>query len=978
MNSHFQAVKDNECRLAAGIIASQEPFCLWIQNLVNHLLSFTQSQSAKIKSRAMTSLTQMIEKAPQILDEKTFPHLARLMGDASPMVRENTVSLVAKCLEQDPSLEKYCLPGILKLMSDPANGPKKKAIKLLKDIYAYTPDEEKKARITTELLLPVLDDDKTIAELARQTFEDLWVAPLRTSARIDDNQLTLNRKTRVSLIILAVQGIQGRKAYTEAFESLFNTMLSATTKTAPENFAVCKEIVADMIQRVISPDETQTDTPEKIQARTLQSLAIFAKVNPRLFTVSQLDSLKLYLKALSSSSEIANFRPTVVIFRYVLPAVQGIQHDFLEDIRSSLAGVTARLASGAARDHSYKQILVDVAHCLWAISQVGSFQKGLTTLIYMLGSIVVQMEPLMHKANANPKLQTDKLLPYLILLGVFGKVCELDQHVDRFVAYFAKTFQSADSARLAAEGHLKKLVGWKGPSVAVLFLDLILPFTKQAWDIKVREQALCSIGEICQKNTKHFTRADIEKAFKLPFINKDQRLMRVVLMQFRDFLEAAERRSETGAEIAVGDGEASGAQRLETSFKASDNDYATTLLARQFLTEISGTARSKALDLALPATEILVSVSKQGLLHPKESGAALVALSTSQNPQIAEIAAAEHRKIHLQHESMFEKEYVSAVKLAFKYQRDVFEDTRGVLEQNYKPKMQLLFEAFKQGSTKTLKKFLTNLLGQLDFDLSKFDAEEEVPESVLFTRFCLENCAFFDFAKVDQVIHAILTIEGIVLKQTGPSVALAIETELAEQHFGEQDQSVFNGGPPTPMQDVINGSSVSTKRLHQLTAASVILHLMWETRTFLRRAYNLQAKITPKDVTRPAIRNNLITGKEIFARFTALVSTLQSDPDCMRKQCMEFAEIINVDREHAVGGEDGEDDTHDQLARAAAGYETPDEAENGGDAPVATSGRGRKRKSSAALGGATPKKARGRPAGSRNKRRMSYAEEDSD
>ena len=74
------------------------------------------------------------------------------------------------------------------------------------------------------------------------------------------------------------------------------------------------------------------------------------------------------------------------------------------------------------------------------------------------------------------------------------------------------------------------------------------------------------------------------------------------------------------------------------------------------------------------------------------------------------------------------------------------------------------------------------------------------------------------------------------------------------------------------------------------------------------------------------------------------------------KQCRDFAELLEVDREAKF---EDEDDASDQLAKAAAGYETPDEEGNGEGPPAPTSGRGRKRKGSA-MGGNTPKKARGR------------------
>jgi cohesin loading factor subunit SCC2 len=975
--SNFQDVTDAESRLAAGVIALEEPFCQYFQSLITRLLSNTQSHSAKVKSRAMASLTQMIEKDPQILNDRSFPGLARLIGDNSPMVRENTVSLITRCIEQNPSLERHCLQGVLNLMTDQANGPKKKAIRLLRDIYANTTDKDKKVRIATELLLPIIDEEKAIVELTRQTLEDIWITPLRATSKMDENQVKLDRETRVALLISTAQNIQARPAHLRAFEAFFTTVLSPAAKNAAENFKICKEIVADMVEGVIGTDSTSA---ENSQARILQTLSVFAKINPRLFTPDQVQLLKLYVKNLATTEDLAVFRPTVIIFRYVFPALSTLQEPFLEEVRDSLSRVTGKLAMQAAQGNStYKQTLLDIAHCSWMISPLVKgdpprVKSGMEKLISMICSVAAQLEPLSTFSKETPPPEK-RILCYMILLGTFGKVCDFDQYVEMFRANLMKQVQQNITSKKSTAEQLKRLIGWKSPSVAVLLLDLVLPFTKQAWDISIREQALCSLGEICQQKTKHFTRADIEKAFKLPFINKDGRLIRAVLTQFRDFLETAERRSETGAEIAVGEGAVHGAERLETSFTASDNDHATTHIARAFLPNVIDTALGKAGELALPATEILVSISRQGLLHPKECGAALVALSTSLNPQIALKASEEQRKIHLQHETMFEKEYVAAVTLAFNYQRDVFDDPRGAINTTYRPKMQLLFEAFKQGSRKTLKKFVTNLLNQLDFELPKLDATSAVPEAVLFARFCLENCSFFDYAKVDEVMHVILSIESIVLKQTGPSVALAIETEMPEQQLEQPlPENPVDGLPTEQVAGDSAKSSISVERLRQLTAASIILHMMWEARSFLRRAFNLQGKIITKDMQKPATRINFITGKELWERFTALVTALDT-PDAMKKQCSDFAEIINVDREHAVQDEDV--DASEQLAKAAAGYETPDEGE-GGDAPAPPSGKGRKRKSSAGLGSNTPKKPRSRASGGKGKTKRNSKTPDSD
>jgi cohesin loading factor subunit SCC2 len=954
-----QNVTDAQRQLAAGIVTLQSAFCKYLPGVITTLINNTKNSSAMLKARAMGSLTQLIEKDPRIINEQTFVSITRLLGDQSPKVRENTVSLISKCLEQTPALERHCLGSILQLINDPANGPKKRAIKLLKDIYLGATSKENKLSIATCLLVSVQDDDKAISDLTCQTLEDIWLAPESLNARSDDNQRKLGRDKKVSLLVDTVQKIQDHPAHLEAFETFFAQVLSDKAKNSTTNFKICKDLVAVMVEGVIG---TESAAGEKSQARILQTLSILAKVNPHLFTSDQIQLLKLYVKALANTGDLPVLRPTVTIFRYVFPSLPSFQEQFAEEVRAALNQTVSKLAGWAAqRFPTTRETLLDVAHCLWMISplvkgEVPSAPQGILKLMTMICSVVVQLEPYSNGAPKKPSA----IISYLTILGVFGKVCDFDQYIDLWKRTLFNAAHKVINAKQMTADQLKRLLEWKGNSVSAFLLEGVRPFTMQSWDMSIREQALRSVGEISQQSPKMFMRADVEKAFKLVFINQDnQDLKRAVLIQFRDFFASAERRSETGAEIAVGQGAVAGAARLDTSFAASDNDSATLHLAQKFLSDIVGIALGKTDDLALLATNIIISISRQGLVHPKEVGPALIALETSPVPHISQKAFLEHQKIHLQHETMFEKEYMTAVAQAYAYQRDVCNDSHGLTTIAFKPKMHLLFNVLKMGGRKTLKKFLTNICKQIDFELPKLDCTGAVPDVVLFARFCLENLGLFDYAKVDEIVQLTSSLESIVLKHTGPAVALAIETEMPLHipHPVQQLQKLEVEGAPVinaPSEDLPT-DQFPEARLRQLTVACMTLQMMWETRSFIKRIYNMQGKITAKDFQKPATRMNFVSGKELWDRMSNIMTSLDSR-DNMIKQCRDFAELLEVDREAKF---DDDEDASDQLAKAAAGYETPDEEANGPGPAAPTSGRGRKRKGSV-VGGSTPKKSRGR------------------
>jgi cohesin loading factor subunit SCC2 len=482
----------------------------------------------------------------------------------------------------------------------------------------------------------------------------------------------------------------------------------------------------------------------------------------------------------------------------------------------------------------------------------------------------------------------------------------------------------------------------------------------------VRESALESIAMICQGWPQHYLRNDVGTAFELVFHNNNIRLQHIVLDGFKLFFLHEEKRSETGAEIKVGDGAVYGQERLAASFIASDNDGAATTIAQKFLHHILNIALATTDDIALSATEVIASINRQGLVHPKECGPALVALETSTHKLIASIAFEGHRTLHQKHESMFEKEYMKAVQRAFMYQKDIIKDVRGILLHPYVAKLRPLVEVLKTGTSKVRKRFLGNICARVDFELSKLEFRDEMPIQVLFARFVVENLAFFEYVRIDELLHLVDCLEKMVVAGTGSSVAHAIEMEILKVRLQPNgDSQATNGyyqpGPeaqllPQPQEPV--NEPIDHTRLRQLAVASMILTMVWEARTHLRALWGLQkstkTKITIKDFNKAPTRAPFMNGEKFVEKISFIMNALET-PDAQIAICKSFAELLSIDHELKISAE--EEDEELDLSRQAAGYETPSEGEVDARSTPG-SGKGKKRKSGATLGAQTPKRQR--------------------
>ncbi|KAF1846701.1 sister chromatid cohesion protein-like protein Mis4 [Cucurbitaria berberidis CBS 394.84] len=981
----FQTISDAQCKLAAGIVTLHSKVCKFLPTMVNIMLSCAEDKhSPKLRSRGITGLEQLIVKDPGVISEGHVKTIARSLSATSPMVRESTLSLISTCLQREPSLQRHFLTNILRLTIDPSNGPKKRAIKLLKDIYSGPTSTDIKLQIATSLLLASQDDETSISDLSRNVLEEILLTSVSCNAKTDESRLKLDRAQRVTLMVDIIESIQSSTAHLEAFEKFFIHALSPDAKGPIANLRTCKELVALMIDGVIDPG---SGSDVNSQGRILDALSIFAKVESALFTIDQVQLLKLYIKEIANSEDVSLVRPTVVIYRHVLPTLPSLQYAFTEEVRKGLMKNVSKLAIGASQAvPRSRETLLEVAHCLRTINAMPGMGPG--DLCNCTALALCQLRPLLVESVEERTALHHRITSYLLVLGTFGKVFDFDEYIEVFRSKIASIASGLISKRGVTEKQLEPLLNGKALA-SRLFLDTVLPFTTQTWNLSIREHALGSLGGICQQSPLFFRRPEVEKVIKAVFDGEsNDRLKLVALTFFNDYFIFAERRSDTGAQIATGKGAVNESARLDTSFVANDEDSATVILATLFLQSFKDVALNYNNELALLATKLIVSISRQGLVHPKECGPTLVALGTSLNEHIAEVASLEHKRVHEKQESYLEKEYMQAIQLAFDYQRNVFNDSHGMLETGQSPKLAKLFEALKLGKKVTFKKFVANACKQVDFDLSKLDTSGAIPKVVLFARFCLENLALLDFTHLEELAVFLNAMEAIVLKHTGPIVALAIETEMPKQsifpqHAPAQDlpqqlqgHEGLSGVLPAPFESIlsISQAAIDDARLRQITTACMILQMAWETRTFVRRCYNLHksnGRIHQKEYAKPANRNNFVSGKELRERLTPIMSAL-NNREAMVRQCYDFADLLEIDRETRIGESEDE-------SSLGAGYETPNEDGDGANgAPFPTSARGKKRKSNVSLGN-TPKKSRGRPVGAKGKgKRHSRTPDDDD
>lgn len=166
---------------------------------------------------------------------------------------------------------------------------------------------------------------------------------------------------------------------------------------------------------------------------------------------------------------------------------------------------------------------------------------------------------------------------------------------------------------------------WKGTSVSGLITDTIIPFCDPTTNASVRKAALESLGYVCQTHASHFLKPQILKAFDQVFAIGDKDLMNLVLLGIKGFLQSEEIRSELSNEEAEGKGKNSktgeaenNGRRLDQLANQNQNDGVSTSLAQKYLKNIIQISMASQDAYALTAVEVIGSILRQGLVHPKE------------------------------------------------------------------------------------------------------------------------------------------------------------------------------------------------------------------------------------------------------------------------------------------------------------------------------------------------------------------------
>lgn len=935
-NDHPE-VTAQEAQLAYLLSILNMPFCRKFPAIAKTVASSLSSDQAQVRSRSLKSVTTILETDSSLLDwDPTIAdEVFKCASDDSSLVRDSALSLIAKFIMPKPSLEEKAFKQLLKCVVDANVGVQKRSMGYLKDIYLRESRHSMKATIAIEFLRRTADHEGSVAELAKKSLAEMWIAPkltlLATASESAHVEVTI--ETLTSHIVACIN------SDTVGLAPLLKDFLAWRLKGF-KDFDEVHSLYARIVKKLLDAANGSDAGPAD-----LTTLVAFVEARPQTVVPSDLTSLKSYLKDLSRSDDIIKFKSVVAIFRCVLPHLSSTQAPLLREVQLDLLKAYKTLN----RRHELEETM----SCLRCIDDVLHEPNRIVSYVVSIMRNILQPQispQVKQKLTAEGRATEVQVRENRIREQSLRLVGPLAKHIN--LENYKKTFQA-------------EFPSFRAGSVAGFMADNIVSFTMKDSAIEIRLKALESLGLICQAWPGQFNKKHVRETFfqvlegsSFSSLGEDD-ILKMQVMALGIFEELYAKRASVKERASKSDGgaELQALKIIGGDSKTREDDSAISVITNPLVDHLLRIALSETGEKALLAAQTLASIDHQGMTHPKQSTSAFVALETSTDERIFNVARKAHEHLHQQHESVCEREYIHAVFEAFRYQNEVGEDPRGAVVPGFKAKLAPAFAIISSSGPKYVKKFVSNLISKLNTEYSKVKlAEDGVPQHLLLVLFVTQNLALFEYKKLEVLLHTIMQLE-LAFGKNGTETAQAIELGLPQALPGEaHHEDTADLAPSVPEQPV------DPILLKKLTTAACAMTLISEARNHLRRQYGIshdvkfamQQNKQTKESTKEPVKVHGISGERYWNNSNSVLDSL-STTEAMIQRCREFVTLVAVDDEVKIAEVDGE-----MHAVTMADQSMP--------AP-----RGKKRKSVNGSLGGTPKKPRARPSKNADRRRSSSA-----
>ena len=674
--------------------------------IVNLVVKSLESTKIKTKTKAIKILSTLIEiDSDLLISSRVQDSISNRLLDGSPLVRDAVIDLISKYLNSKPEVIAGFYTPICECMGDDSVQVRKRVLKLAREMYLNIDSPKAKAVISGYMLQRLEDEDDVVQELATNQLAELWF----TSKSVKPTDTTLSR----AQILMDVVNCGSKTSH--QFDSFIKTYIVKYSNSVE----ALKNLVSAVLDFAIDFAESKKEVE-----RATKLISTLVKCESRLLSQDQLVILQPYLVDEGNYGTAQSFY-CLEILNAVLPNIKSLRPDYLEFVQAHLLKQLTK--------YNTKE-LNEAMPCVW---RLGEMKANTIKIANASVSCLKLIRPFLDEMKNGKSIRNEpKLQKLLNLLGSFGKFCKLEKHRDVF---------------------LKSTFGMKEKeSVISVMVKYLLYFCDNNTSVKVRSVAIRNLISICSTHPKLFMSEPILKVLDREFASDNLPIIHNMVSGIMEFLQSEDKNSQMKDRVS----KKSTDTKLDVAvFHGNSHSYVNdgicAGLVHRYIGRIAELCLIDSGVFTFVPVQFLQLVVKLGFANPKMCILTIIALESSTNYSIKNIARELHEELYEKHESLTNSSYIEGVKLAVEYRKncgctldketEFLDDIYSIFRNNYSSRMRFVH---------SLSKIVT-----IQPENGKFDESQR--NMIEFTSVNLTNVKF---STLEEILIIVLDVDKFLAR----------------------------------------------------------------------------------------------------------------------------------------------------------------------------------------------------------------------
>lgn len=692
------------------------------QSFVNIIIQSLNSSKVKMRSRTIKIISALSEIDPRLI-RSIQESLSQKLEDPSPMVRDSILDLISNILK--PLLINQFYPLICERLSDSSIQVRKRLIKLCKEMYDQIegPDKRKvRSYIGIKLLRRLEDEEEVIVDTVNELLGESWFNDVANKAATNVSNVGSWDMVQVLMDIVSSPATKT----VELFERFIIDIL-------PNYTSGIKKIVDKITDFILLKEGGSKDDIDDDVEKSLKLLSMFVKINGSLMSQDQLISLQPILVDERNKGESICYY-TLQVLKNVLQEVGVLRKDFLESIELS---ILKRLTKFNSRE------LNEAMACIWKLCSLsGNTIKLVNASITCLRHVKPYINQLKLQNSKALVGEGPKIRKLLNLLGGFGKYGLFEDH--------REVFSNAN-------------VGLKSNESVISLLAKVLLFFANASE-ELRRSSIKNLVGICSSHPNLFVSETVLKVLdkELQSDSSVASSIEIKLTIVEGVIEFLQKEDRESRKRQKGDQSKNGHKKVNldggnSKFYITDSICAS--ITQRFIPYILPLCFSDTDGkLSLIPIKFLQLVVKLGFANPKVCIPLIIALESTTNNFIKQLAIEMHKDLFEKHESLTDSSYVEAIKLAVSFRQKCSKTTKFFNERFFLKNLYSII-CYNRASRK---KFIQSICKVFTIGSKISEIKKSSRDLIVYT---LANISTINFVASEDVYLIVHHLDKLILKE---------------------------------------------------------------------------------------------------------------------------------------------------------------------------------------------------------------------